>query len=256
MKLGSPTAGRRRWAIFILLPVAAALLAVVALIASSNRSGPPVLPTYVPAGRAFSLSDWEFTFDGDFEEKTIDTSGRRLRMRVATRRTRPETVKFLGLRRKEEIPLKAGTRIKVDLDWNHQDNGSGLTAGIVLAPESTTGNPFVLPDTLSIEYIGVPPGKNARMVVAARQGGEHRHLTTEGWPETNKTGRRLDLQKLEIEIGKDRTFRILENGKEVYASGMHAIPFDRARLYLQVSSRSNYPPREIYFDNIDVKVGK
>ena len=40
------------------------------------------------------------------------------------------------------------------------------------------------------------------------------------------------------------------------ASGAQAIPFDRAHLYLQVSSRSNYAPREIYFDNVEVNAGK
>jgi len=253
MKLGPPTAGRRRWAVFLLVPASAAFVAAVTLVALWNRTGRSTAPAPpAPPG----LAGWETTSEGDFEERNIDTSGSRLRMRLATRGTDPGTVKFLGLRRREEILLKEGTRIAVDLDWNYPANGSGLSAGIALAPASTAGNPLQLPDCLWVEYIGVPPGKNARLVVGKREKGNHRLLTTEGWPDTNRAGREIGLQKLQVEIGKDRTFRILENGREVFASGAQALPFDRAYLYLQVSSRSNYAPREIYFDNIVVEAAK
>src|SRR5262245_53680435 len=123
MKLGPPTAGRRRWAVIILVPVFAAIVAVIALVASSNRTErSPASAPFVPVNATPGLADWEFTSEGDFEERTLDTSGRRLRMRLATRGTNPGTIKFLGLRRREQILLKEGTRVSVDLDWNNQVN--------------------------------------------------------------------------------------------------------------------------------------
>ena len=254
MKLGSPTAAPRRWGIFILVAGLAAFAALIAQIALIRRpdTGPPA-NLRPPTGD----TRWEPTSDGDFEEQAADFSGTRLRLRAATRRTRTDTVKFLGVRLREPVRLTAGARIAFDLDWNRQSNGSGLTAGLVVSPHKTSGNPFVLPETLAIEYIGVPPGKNARRVIGVREHSRHRHLDTEGWPDHNRDGRPIGVLRLEIRVGTDGAFTVFENGEEAYVAppGTLAI-LGEAHVYLQMSSRSNYPPREVFFDHIDVVNGK
>lgn len=46
--------------------------------------------------------------------------------------------------------------------------------------------------------------------------------------------------------------KVTENGKELFSTQDHGIDFTQAYLYLQMSSHSNYPAKEIYFDNITV----
>ncbi|HTF57761.1 MAG TPA: hypothetical protein VK661_11055 [Planctomycetota bacterium] len=253
MTEGSRPAPARRRALLIVLPAAAAFVALVALAASRSRSNPG--DSSRASARAGSW-DWEVTSEGDFEERAVDSRGSRWRIHAATRGTRPDTVKFLGVRRLGEIRLGEGTRISADLDWNSQSNGSGLSAGIVLAPAATSGNPLATPASLRVEFIGVPPGKKARMVVAVRESGNERYLYTEGWPDTNREGRPIGVQRLTLVFEKGGSFKVLENGGEVYASGPNALSFDRAHLYLQMSTRSNYPPREVFFDNVSVAGGR
>jgi hypothetical protein len=256
MNFRSPTAGPRRWGIFVLVAGSAALVALVAILASSRRGPDPSATPRKPA-RPSSLdgSGWELTSEGEFEEHSAELLGSRLRLRAASRHSRDETTKFLGVRHRDEIKLTPGARVRVDLDWNRQSNGSGLTAGIVLAPAFTTGNPLKLPAGLWVEFIGVPPGRNARRVIGMRESSRHRTLDSEGWPDRDRTGRAIGVQRLEILIGEGGSFRVLENGQEVYASPSKALPFDRARVYLQMSTRPNYPPREIFFDNIVIESG-
>ena len=255
MKFG-PRAGAFRPALLVLLLLAAAFLALVAFIVWTRRDDFPGTPA--PGSRSTPLHEagWELTAGGDFEERIADLTGSRLRLRAATRRTRSDTVKFMGVRHREEVALKPGTRIKVDFDWNRQTNGSGLAAGLLLAPAVTSTNPYELPDYVWIEYIGVPPGRNARRVIGVRAASNHRHLDMEGWPEKNKEGRAIEVLRLEVEIGADRSFRLLENGQEAYASPPGTLPFDKAFVYLQLSSRSNYPPREVFFENFAALPGK
>ena len=254
MNFGSPAAAPRRWGIFILVAGAAALAALVTQVVLFRPAD-----AGAPAGRPAPIGDrrWAPTSDGDFEEQAADFNGSRLRLRAATRRTRTDTVKFLGMRLRDPVRLTAGARISVDLDWNRQANGSGLTAGLVVSPHKTDGNPFLLPETLAIEFIGVPPGKNARRVIGLRENSHHRHLDAEGWPDLNREGRPIGVQRIEIRMGTDGAFTVFENGSEAYASPPGTLAFfDEAYVYLQMSSRPNYPPREVFFDNIEVVNGR
>lgn len=124
------------------------------------------------AHRSLDLSRWELTADGDFREWAVDVvevpggSGNlRLGLGGDTRGTRDDTVKFLGVRGVPLIQLGKEGHISVDLDWNNQVNGSYLSAAIVLSPHATIKSPLKRPDWLKVEYVGVPPGKNARMVI-------------------------------------------------------------------------------------------
>ena len=199
---------------------------------------------------------WQITRDGDFKESTVDIYDAdptkkvdyRLRLRANTIGTKDDTVKFQGVRSIEKMNFSDGKEISFDIDWNNQSNGCYLTASLYLCPMVTNGNPGEETDWLNFEYVGVPPGRNARCVVAAKSNGKVKYLYTEGWPE-QKSGRHIAYQRIRI-ILDNKSLKIIENGKEIYSTQSHELEFSSAYLYLQMSSHSNYPSREIYFDNV------
>ena len=67
----------------------------------------------------------------------------------------------------------------------------------------------------------------------------------------NREGRPLLVQKMEMVL-TDGKLKVLENGQAVYESPEKVVLFKKAHLYLQMSSHSNYPPREIFFDNVRI----
>lgn len=199
---------------------------------------------------------WQITREGDFKESIIDIYDAdptenvdfRLRLRANTIGTRDDTVKFHGVRSVEKVNFSDGKEISFDLDWNNQSNGCYLTASLYLCPAVTNGNPREEKDWLKFEYVGVPPGLNARCVIATKSDGRVKYLYTEGWPE-QRTGRHIAYQRIRITLD-DKSLKIIENEKEIYCSQSHGLEFSSAYLYLQMSSHSNYPSREIYFDNV------
>lgn len=199
---------------------------------------------------------WVITRKGDFNESIIDVYDvdhdeevdYRLRLRANTIGTADDTVKYHGVRSTRKIDFTEEKQIFFDIDWNNQRNGCYLTASVYLCPIATTGNPGEEKDWLKFEYVGVPPGHNARCVIATKINGYMKQLYTEGWPE-DRSGRDIANQHIII-ILNNETFKIFENGKEMYSSSPHNLGFTSAYLYLQMSSHSNYPSREIYFDNI------
>jgi len=199
---------------------------------------------------------WSRTQEGDFKEATVDVVGvdpgqktdYRLRLRTNTIGTRDDTVKFLGVRSIDRIDLAQGVEVSLDLDWNKQANGCYLTAAVYLCPTVTLANPRDEADWFKFEYVGVPPGKNARSVVAKKVNGRVQYLDRDGWPQ-NRQGRVIANQHIDILIDSHR-LRVKENNQELYSIQSHELPFNQAYLYLQMSSHSNYPVREIYFDNI------
>ena len=98
----------------------------------------------------------------------------------------------------------------------------------------------------------VPPGQNARFQVASTNTGSLRFLFTEGWPDKQRTGRKIANQHVELIIYKN-SLKVMENGEELFSTDDHGQDFTQAHLYFQVSSHSNYPSREVYFDNIMVQ---
>jgi len=143
-----------------------------------------------------------------------------------------------------------GKELSFDLDWNNQSNGCYLTASLYLCPTVTTGNPGEEKDWLKFEYVGVPQGRNARCVIAAKRDGKVKYLYTEGWPE-QRCGRHIAYQRIKIVLDNE-SLKIIENGTEIYCAPSHGLEFTSAYRYLQMSSHSNYPAREIYFDNVVV----
>ena len=202
---------------------------------------------------------WQRTVGGDVRKWSAEVvegpgrdSGFRLRLQADTRGTRDETVKFVGVGTVAAIALREGSRISVRLDWGEQANGSYLTAGLVLSPHATTGNPLDAPDWLQVAYVGVPPGRKARIVVAYRAHGRDRTVYTEGWPDTNRQGRRIGVQDLAVRL-RDGAFEVWEGERLVWRSQTREIAPVPVHLYLQMSSHSNYPARSIYFERIQVQ---
>jgi hypothetical protein len=244
--------------IVLFLAAIAAAVAATGLLALRPPPTPSALSA-APAPRAAPLAEtferldaaaWSIVSRGDFQERLVDIRDGRLRLRCATIGTDDRTVKTLGVRGASRVELRPGCRLAADLDWNGQANGSYLSAALVLAPAAVDGNPLDTPSWIKVEYHGVPPGKNGRLVVGRRRQGRDLPLFTEGWPELHRGGRPIGLQRLELRFRADG-FEVRENDVIVFDS-KEALGFDAAHVYLLMSSHSNYPPRELFFDNVRV----
>ena len=174
----------------------------------------------------------------------------RLRLRCGTRGTDDRTVKALGAVSLTSLPLSGKGRLSLDFDWNKQANGCYLTGAIYLCPTLTKEDPEDEPQWLRLEYVGVPPGKNARLAIWLKDRRTAKWLYNEGWPKEQRTGRPVEALRLEIQFDGGQ-WTVLEDGKKLFEStDQWKLPFDKAHLYLQMTSHSNYPPREIFFDNV------
>ena len=203
---------------------------------------------------------WERTLDGDFRKQSAEVianaagPGYRLRLLADTVGTRDDTVKHVGVASRCALPVGSDARLRVRVDWGPPANGSYLAAAILISPHSTTGDPQATDDWLSIGYVGVPPGHNARLLVAARAGGITRTLFTEGWPDRDRQGR--PVARAEIEVAwRGPSLEIRENGRLVLAAAAAEAPFKAAHVYLQLSSHSNYPARAVYFEDLRWRSG-
>lgn len=204
---------------------------------------------------------WLVTRRHDFAEFAVDVApcpapakGRRLRLRCGTIGTDDKTVKFLGVVSRAPLDLTGRKRLALEFDWNSQINGCYLTGAVVLCPTLTEGNPQEEPDWVKLEYVGVPPGKNARAAVWQRDRKRLKWLYTEGWPREQRKGRLIGKVTVELLIA-DGQWTVVEGGKALFTSAEgRALPFKSAYLYLQMSSHSNYPARELFFDNVSFGV--
>jgi len=214
-------------------------------------------------GAELDEAKWAVTRKNDFAEFAVDqvpgaagSKGRRLRLRCGTRGTDDRTVKCLGVVSRGRLDLSGRKKLELVLDWNNQANGCYLTAAVYLCPTLTTGNPAEQPQWLKLEYVGVPPGKNARAAVWFKDQRSPNWLYDEGWPNKQRTGRKIGRVRLGICFDAGR-WQVLEDGRLLFDSGgKWRLPFDRAHLYLQMTSHSNYPPRELFFDAVKFGVGK
>lgn len=122
---------------------------------------------------------WRIIQEGDIQQNIIDviavdpikSDECRLRLGMNTIGTRDDTVKYIGVRSVKKFSLHALSEISLDLDWNNQSNGCYLTAAVYLCPTVTNTNPEKEDDWLKLEYIGVPPGYNARAVISIKERG-------------------------------------------------------------------------------------
>jgi len=205
------------------------------------------------SGATISSWNWVFSRDGDFREAVVDLVRGRLRLRAGTIGTRSDTVKHLGLRTAQPVlDLSELIEIGAEIDWNNQSNGCYLRASLFVCPTVTDGTAAAQPNWLKFEYVGVPPGKNARALLARRKAGHLRLLYTEGWPHKQRVGRPVGKQKVLLRVGPE-SIEVIENGRSLWGPGPHGLNFTRAYLYVELSSHSNYPPREIFIDNVFVR---
>ncbi|MFQ6039503.1 MAG: YdjY domain-containing protein [Candidatus Poribacteria bacterium] len=206
-------------------------------------------------------SRWKITKDGDFNQlavdvKDIDSSADvdyRLRLMANTIGT-SDSVKYLGARSQVKIDFSQPTEIAFDLDWNAQQNGCYLTAGLYICPVESE-NPQKEKDWVRFEWVGVPPGKNIRANVWASSDGAMKQLYTD-WGPVSENGK---PQGWPVKPGNHRIKLMLDSeGIRVWADSkqlcyaQYSFSFTSAYLYLQMSSGANYPDREVYFDNIIV----
>ena len=213
---------------------------------------------------ALDTSLWEITSDGDFNEFAVevidvasgDASDYRLRLGANTMGT-SNPLKYLGVRGKDIIDFSDGKNITFDLDWNNQFNGCYLTASLYLSPDDNN-NPKNGENWLKFEYVGVPPGKNVRINVWEKVNGLVHELHTD-WGPHDANGRPIGLplgltsHKIALTIDPEN-LNITQDGEEIHPLSEHQVNFTKAYLYLQISSGTNYPSREIYFDNIMVQM--
>jgi hypothetical protein len=195
---------------------------------------------------------WVVTAAGDFKERTVDvTSDHRLRLRADTVGTRDDSVKFLGVRTREAFAVGEGLCVAATLDWNDQANGSYLSAALVLAGAATLENPLRGEDWLAAEYVGVPPGRNARLQLDSSRSGRRRTLEDEGWPHAQRGGRTIGKVRVVLFVAP-AGIRLWEDGELRHQSTAPGSSAERVFLHLQLSSHSNYPAREVYFDDVEV----
>jgi len=205
------------------------------------------------ASDLFASGRWIATRDGDFKEAATDTVDGRLRIRLGTIGTRDDTVKHLGIRSANAVvDFSTPIEVALEIDWNNQANGCYLQASLFLCPTSTDDTAASEKDWLKFEYVGVPPGRNARAALWRRKGCNLRFLYDEGWPHEQKTGRPIGRQRVALRLDRENV-QIIENGKVLWGPEPHGCDFTRAFLYIEACSHSNYPPRELFFDNVVVR---
>jgi len=213
------------------------------------------------------MARWVLTRKNDFHESTIDVIGtkeaeRRLRLRADTMGTNENTIKYHGIRTLNPvINIQHPTEVKLDLDWNHPDNGSYMTAGFFICPTATNGNPEDESEWIKVIYNGVFPGKNARIEITVKNKDQIDEYTLfdEGWKGHLKEflGRTIGLQHLRLVLSQN-DITIWENDKKLSANNFKNI-FDSpltwttAYLYLQQSNQCNYHALEVYFNNIMIR---
>ena len=203
---------------------------------------------------------WQRTLEGDFRTQSAEVvasnagTGHRLRLVADTIGTRDDTVKHVGVGSRCAIPLGSEALLRFTIDWGPPANGSYMGAAAVFSPHAVANDPTATPDWLSVGYVGVPPGRNARLLVTASVGGVVRTLYADGWPDWNRQGR--SIKRAEIDLAwQGPSLEIRENGKLVHTAAAADALFNSVYVYLQLSSHSNYLARAVYYENIRVRHG-
>jgi len=199
---------------------------------------------------------WKIIKDGDFKNVAIDilNPGEKLRLKADTINTNSST-KYLGIKSIETIDLSGKRTISFDFEWNNQFNGSYLSGAIYLCP-TDTNNPKKESNWLAMEYTGVPPGKNVRINVWSKVNNSLKEIYTD-WGKKDKKGKAQGItfgdkpHNMKIIVEQD-TITVIENNKELVKFNKELFNSNSAFIYIQMSTGTNYPSREIYFDNISV----
>ena len=192
-------------------------------------------------------------------------TNRRLRLRADTQGTDVNTVKYHGVRTVHPVvDISRPTEVTFELDWNHPENDCTMSAGIFICPTATNGNPEDEPNWVKVMYYGMDPGDLARIEISTQINGEQ-----EGWlydegfysnPKGKRTWRKIGVQHIRMVVSQ-QSITVWENNQLLCSCNLNqrtlmrlegALPWSSAYLYLQQSSQSNYPAREVFFSNIMV----
>lgn len=213
------------------------------------------------SGPRLDESKWVRTRCNDFAAERVHLLNGMLRLAASTLGTDSRTVKWHGVRsRRRVVRVARGAVVAFELDWPDQINATYMSAGAYICP-TASDNPHGEASWLRVVYVGVPPGQTARCLVSVRTAGQERMLLTEGWPR-DRRGRAIDRQRIRITLSPDpRAGRsrlavrvtVLENGATILEPTLVRLGFRKAYLYLQHSSHSNYPLREVLFDDVVVR---
>lgn len=201
---------------------------------------------------------WQATRLNDFQEARWDLQpdpeepgDGRLRLRAATLNTRDATVKHMGVVLTRPLDLRSPVDVQVDLDWAHQRNGSYLALAAYLAPAFDRTSVTQTPDWLGVRVVGEPPGQTARLEVMRRSHGNLAALERFGWPGT-KPGRDMGRVRLELHLD-GRAARLNVDGKERFSTPDAGHRYEQAFLYLELTSHSNYPGRDVFVDRVAIR---
>ncbi|MCA8925735.1 MAG: hypothetical protein KDD82_28255 [Planctomycetes bacterium] len=206
-----------------------------------------------------NLDAWRPLRVHDTQADRIEAEDGALVLALDTLGTDDATVKLRGVEARRELTIpKAGAPlvVQVELDWNGQENGSYLTLGLALVPPRPANQPPQRPHdaqtALAFEFVGVPPGKNARPFLWWRTAGGLRPLYTEGWPQPkreDRVGRPVARTRITLEVTGEAV-RLLENDRELYKGpGTFSGP---CRLQLFATGHSNYPLRTLKVHRVQV----
>ena len=245
-----------------ILTVCFSLLVLAALSGCQSASETSVVFQEDFEGGSLDSQRWEMTSDGEFAEAVVDVidvdpgeaTDYQLRVRAGTIGT-SDSLKYLGVRSRDTIDFDTAKVITFDLDWNDQANGCYLTASLYLCPTASS-NPKEEDNWLKFEYVGVPPGRNVRINIWEKADGMVHALYTDWGPDDDEgrpVGLPLGANTRRISLHLDgEGLRVTQDDEELYPVSVHGLQFTTAYAYMQMSSGTNYPPREVYFDNLSV----
>lgn len=231
-----------------IVPGSAVVVTAIAVVALAARREAPSRAA-VPADTLEKFPIWAPVAAGDVKSSSAEfVESDRVRLSLNTLGTNDASVKFIGLRNPRAISLSRRVSFGARLEWTDYPNAAYMSAGLVLSPEVTQGNPLEGPDWIKIQVVGVPPSRRARLLIAHRSGGLERNLFTDGWPE-DREGRDISSIELEVALEEGRC-GVARDGVPVYESGAPLFRFPVAHLYLLMSSHSNYPERSVHFSRL------
>ena len=206
---------RKTYPVIILVLVV--IVVGAALYLEPEKESEAVLYDMFDSGQ-LDLSRWTITSQNDFRESIVDVydvgeMDYRLRLSGNTLGTDDSTVKFHGVMWNNPVSFIDENCVSFELDWNNQTNGSYLTAGMYISDKVTDENPRDLENWLRVQYVGVPPGKNARLLITGVSNGVSTIFHNEGWPQ-NRTGRKIGNMRIDLTID-ETSFSVFENGETV-----------------------------------------
>jgi hypothetical protein len=226
-------------------------------IAGSGTPDPPAPLTALTddfSEESLDPNVWTVVQDGEIHDVVAQTdpTHSQLRLGLGTDGTHGEPLKSVEVRTATPLDLTQPHRIDATVQWPTGETGY-LVAGVVLSPDPpTSGSMLRAPDWLRAEYVGVPPGGNARAAVYAEKAGSIAWLYKDGWPLPSAAGRTIGAVHLTVVL-TSQTVEVDEDGQALLPATPYGLDLGHAYLALFVSSRSGFPAREVRFSSLKIE---